>query len=54
MHYRRAPEKPYPAPTEDASAALCWVAEPADALEIGSARPAIAGDSAGGNLALSG
>jgi acetyl esterase len=51
VHYRRAPENPYPAPTEDAYAALCWAAAQAGALAIDPTRLAIAGDSAGGNLA---
>ena len=51
VHYRRAPENPYPAPTDDAYAALCWAAERAEALGIDPDRIAIAGDSAGANLA---
>ena len=51
VHYRRAPENPYPAATDDAYAALCWAAERAEALGIDPERIAIAGDSAGGNLA---
>ena len=50
-HYRQAPEHPYPAAHEDAVAATRWVM--AHAAEIGgdSDRVAIAGESAGGNLA---
>ncbi|SHJ21828.1 acetyl esterase [Roseomonas rosea] len=51
VHYRRAPENPYPAATEDAYAALCWAVQRAEALGIDPDRIAIAGDSAGGNLA---
>ena len=49
--YRRAPENPYPAPNDDAYAALTWVAANAAALDIDAARLAIGGDSAGAHLA---
>ncbi|HYG41535.1 MAG TPA: alpha/beta hydrolase [Bordetella sp.] len=51
VHYRRAPENPYPAPTDDAYEALCWAAREAELLGIDPDRIAVAGDSAGGNLA---
>ncbi len=51
MHYRRAPENPYPAPTQDAYEALLWAADEADMLKVDTDRMAVAGDSAGGNLA---
>jgi acetyl esterase len=46
VDYRLAPESPYPGPVDDAEAALRWLAEryPDEPL-------AIAGDSAGGNIA---
>jgi len=52
VHYRRAPESPYPAPNNDAYAALAWLAQHAGALGIDAARIGIGGDSAGAHLAL--
>jgi acetyl esterase len=52
VHYRRAPESPYPAPNDDAYAVLAWVVEHADALSVDRARIAVAGDSAGAHLAI--
>ena len=53
VHYRRAPESPYPAPNDDAYASLAWLVEHAGALDIDAKRIAVAGDSAGAHLALS-
>jgi acetyl esterase len=47
VDYRRAPEARYPAPIEDAIAALHWVAERTDTSTI-----ALGGDSAGGTIAI--
>ncbi|GMG86129.1 alpha/beta hydrolase [Biformimicrobium ophioploci] len=49
--YRLAPEHPYPTPLEDAYTALCWVSSNIGKLAPGCSTVAIAGDSAGGNLA---
>jgi acetyl esterase len=52
VHYRRAPESPWPAPNDDAYAALEWLAANASALDIDPERIGVGGDSAGAHLAI--
>jgi acetyl esterase len=51
VDYPLAPEFPYPTAIEDSYTALQWVVAHAAELRIDSARLAVAGDSAGANLA---
>jgi acetyl esterase/lipase len=49
--YRCAPESTFPTAVNDAWAATCWASEHAAELGADASRLAVAGDSAGGNLA---
>ncbi len=49
--YRRGPEARFPTAVDDAIDALQWASSPAAGLGVDTAHVAVAGDSAGGNLA---
>ena len=51
VDYRRPPEHRFPVPVEDAYAGFVWASEHAREIHGDAARLAVAGDSAGGNLA---
>jgi acetyl esterase len=52
VDYRRPPEDPFPAALDDSVAALDGLLADADGLGIDPTRVVVAGDSAGGNLAI--
>jgi acetyl esterase len=51
VEYRKAPESPFPAAVEDCFSALSFVVANSNSLKINARQIAVAGDSAGGNLA---
>lgn len=51
IHYRRAPENPYPAAIDDCHRVLQWVRSEGSLLGLDETRIGLAGDSAGGHLA---
>ena len=53
IHYRLAPENPFPKGHDDALAAVTWAFDHAGEIGVDRKRIAVGGDSAGGNLAAS-
>lgn len=51
VEYRRSPEETFPVPLEECYAATKWVAEHGSEINVDGSRIAVAGDSAGGNMA---
>jgi acetyl esterase len=51
VHYRRAPENPFPAAPDDCFGVLEWIARNGEFLDADTSRIAAVGDSAGGCLA---
>jgi acetyl esterase len=51
VNYQKAPEHPFPIPFDDCFSTLEWVLANAELLKINPASVAVAGDSAGANLA---
>jgi len=51
VEYRKAPESPFPAAVDDCFSALSFVFKNSNALKVNAKQIAVAGDSAGGNLA---
>jgi acetyl esterase len=51
VEYNRSPEERYPVPMEECFAATKWVAEHANEIGVQAEQIAVAGDSAGGNIA---
>ena len=51
VDYRKAPEYPFPIPPEDCYSAVCQIVDSSEEFSIDPNRLAVAGDSAGANLA---